>query len=123
MIKSASGSGLTSADFGAGTITYLTRFDVHLQPQEISQPTATAPPLNQGVILAKPQADFLFPLSVQDIAEYPKLVSEPFQMQAGPYLLPQPLATWALFWAQLPPPKPKVRSINCQKLADRTTKV
>ena len=87
VIKSASGSGLTAADFGAGTITYLTRFDVHLQPQEISQPTATAPPLNQGVILAKPQADFLFPLTVQDIAEYPKLVSEPFQMQAGPYFM------------------------------------
>ena len=87
VIKSASGSGLTSADFGAGTITYLTRFDVHLQPQEISQPTATAPPLNQGVILAKPQAGFLFPLTVQDIAEYPKLVSQPFQMQAGPYFI------------------------------------
>jgi len=87
VVKSASGASLVADDFGDETMTYLTRFDVYLQPQDISQPTATAPALNHGVILAKPQAYFSFPLTAEDIAEYPKLVSQPFQMQAGPYFV------------------------------------
>ena len=87
MVKSASGTSLVADDFGRQTITYLTHFDVHLQPQEMSQPTATALPLNQSVVLAEPQPDFSFPLTAEDIAEYPELVSEPFQLQAGPYFI------------------------------------
>lgn len=87
VVKSASGTSLVADDFGRQTITYLTHFDLHLQPQEMSQPTATALPLNQGVVLAEPQPDFSFPLTAEDISEYPELVSEPFQLQAGPYFI------------------------------------
>ena len=122
VVKTASGSSLVADDFGGETITYLTRYDVHLQPQDMSQPTATAPALNQGVILAKPQADFLFPLTAEDIAEYPKLVSQPFHMQAGPYFVTTAFSNIGAILNAIGPPKPKVRCTNCQKLAALTAK-
>lgn len=87
VIKSSTGLSLSAADFGPDTITYLTRFDIDLMPQETSKPTATEPPLKDGVILSKPQPDFSFPLTVEEIAEYPKLVSEAYQMQGGSYFI------------------------------------
>ena len=122
MIKSASGSSFTAADFSADTVIYLTRFDVDLQPQETSQPTASAPPLDEGVILAKPQEDFSFPLTAEDIAEYPKLVSEPFQMQAGPYFVTAAFSNIGAILGAIRTPKPKARCITCRKLAARTAK-
>ena len=87
VIKSSANSGLSQADFGADTIRYMTRFDVHLQPQKTSQPTPAEPALKHGVILSKPQPDFSFPLTVAEISEYPKLVSEAYDMPGGPYFV------------------------------------
>ena len=116
VIKSISGSSLVADDFGAETITYLTHFDIHLQPQEVSQPTATAPPLNQGVVLAKPQADFSFPLTAEEISEYPELVSEPFQIKAGPYFVTTAFDNMGAILDAIGPPQTNIPMYSLPKI-------
>ena len=61
MVKTASGSSLIADDFGGETMTYLTRYDVHLQPQDMApsreQNVITAPARKK--IRAGPSFDFV----------------------------------------------------------------